>query len=255
MNEAIISWLSGPVLRAKTEHNFHVDEAVLVGNKKLLGEVIHLDGEFIVVQVYEDTSGLRPGDKVIGDGLPLSIKLGPHILGHIFDGLLRPLTQSDSYFIHPGMQRSAPGIFKFMPRVTVNQYINGGAVIGMVTSAFSRAQQILLPPHMSGKVIHIASEDSYDDETPICTLQTNDKTEQQVSMSHIWPVRKPRPISERLPTWGPLLTGQRILDCLFPLACGGRASMPGGFGTGKTVLQMLLSMSVAVNAAMRWQAY
>jgi len=238
MSEATITWISGPVLRAKTEHVFHINEVALVGEQRLLGEVIRIDKKEIVIQVYEDTSGLRPGDSVKGNGLPLSVKLGPGILGGIFDGLLRPLSLDTGTYVQPGIQKKKSSKFRFSPDVITGDELKPGAVIGAVTPLVQgRRQHCLVPPSISGKVGWLAAEGEYDDEQTICKLVDAVGKEHAVAMSQIWPVREPRPITERLPTWGPLLTGQRIFDSLFPLACGGRAAMPGGFGTGKTVLQ------------------
>ena len=241
MSEARITWISGPVLRATTQDMFHINEAIHVGHQKLLGEVIRIDHDIIVAQVYEDTSGLRPGDQVVGDGNPLSIKLGPAILGGIFDGLLRPLTVESGDFVQPGMKPPPPKRFKFKPLIKTNDIVSAGAVIGTVASGQRRLQSALVPPGISGQVIQVVDKGEYDDEQQVCIVKTPSGEEYSVAMSHQWPIRQPRPVAGRLPTWGPLLTGQRILDCIFPLACGGRAAMPGGFGTGKTVLQETLA--------------
>ena len=241
MSDATINWISGPVLRACTHGTFHVNEAIHVGEDKLLGEVIRIEQEIIVAQVYEDTSGLRPGDPVVGDGNPLSVKLGPAILGGIFDGLLRPLTAESGDYVKPGMLSPPAKHFTFIPGVKPGDVIHGGSVIGTVTNQHGRQQSTLVPPGISGVIKSIVARGEYSDEHPVCIIKLNDGTEFQLAMSHYWPIREPRPVAERIPTWGPLLTGQRILDSVFPLACGGRAAMPGGFGTGKTVLQETLA--------------
>ena len=238
MSEATIVRISGPVLHAKTEDVFHINEVALVGKRRLLGEVIRIDKNEIVIQVYEDTSGLRPGDRVKSNGLPLSVKLGPAILGGIFDGLLRPLSLDAGTYIQPGAHVTKAHTFRFTPVVSTGDQLKPGAVIGAVTPLkHGRRQHCLVPPGIGGKVEWLATEGEYNDEQTICTLVDVEGKKHAVAMSHYWPVREPRPIRERLPTWGPLLTGQRVFDSLFPLACGGRAAMPGGFGTGKTVLQ------------------
>lgn len=241
MSNARITWISGPVLRAITEDTFHVNEAIMVGKDRLLGEVIRLEHNEIVAQVYEDTSGLRPGDEVVGHGAPLSVKLGPGLLGNIFDGLLRPLTMEAGTYVAPGMHTTQSGLFAFSPRQNVGDHVRGGAVLGNIHSGFSRPQRCLLPPDIHGEIVEIASEGQYRDDETICVVRDPLGEQHDVAMSHYWPVRQPRPIEKRNPTLGPLLTGQRILDSLFPLACGGRAAMPGGFGTGKTVLQETLA--------------
>jgi V/A-type H+-transporting ATPase subunit A len=241
MSEATITWISGPVLRATTRDTFHVNEAIHVGEEKLLGEVIRIEGDTIVAQVYEDTSGLRPGDPITGNGNPLSVKLGPAILGGIYDGLLRPLTAESGDYVKPGMIAPPPGQFTFIPGVKAGDLVNGGSVIGTVANQQGRMQSTLVPPGISGVVKNVVERGEYSDEHPVCVIKLNDGKDYPLAMSHYWPIRETRPVAQRIPTWGPLLTGQRILDSVFPLACGGRAAMPGGFGTGKTVLQETLA--------------
>jgi len=238
---ARIAWISGPVLRARSQDTFHINEAVFVGPRKLLGEVIRIDQDTIIAQVYEDTSSLRPGDVVTGFGNQLSIKLGPSIIGGIFDGLLRPLTAESGDYVTPGMRSAEAKVFTFAPKVKPGDIVSAGAIIGDITHEKLRFQSALLPPDKSGTVLKIVEKGEYADDHPVCVIRTFDGHEQEIAMSHYWPIRQARPVMERLPTWGPLLTGQRILDCIFPLACGGRAAMPGGFGTGKTVLQETLA--------------
>ena len=243
MSDAKITWISGPVLKARTSDVFHVNEAIFVGRKKLLGEVIRIDHSDIVVQVYEDTSGLRPGDEITGNGEPLTIRLGPAILGNIFDGLLRPLEKGSGDYVQPGMRSSAPKRFEFTPLLKEGEQVNGGEIVGSVITADKngKRQFILAPPRITGTISSIVAAGEYDDHQNIYSVMLKDGKEYPLAMSHRWPIREARPITKRLPTWGPLLTGQRILDCMFPLACGGRAAMPGGFGTGKTVLQETLA--------------
>lgn len=236
-----ISWISGPVLRAITEGTFHINEAIYVGPQKLLGEVIRIDRNTIVAQVYEDTSSLRPGDTVVGYGNPLSIKLGPAILGGIYDGLLRPLTAASGEYVLPGMRSAEEKVFTFTPVVKLGDSVSPGVVIGRVEQQAGRMQSAIIPPDIKGIVKRIVEAGDYADNQTVCVIETQDGFEHEIAMSHYWSIRKARPVMERLPTWGPLLTGQRILDCIFPLACGGRAAMPGGFGTGKTVLQETLA--------------
>jgi V/A-type H+-transporting ATPase subunit A len=236
MNRATIRSISGPVLRAVTQSPFRVREAVEVGPQALLGEVVRLHDDEIVVQVYEDTTGLRPGVSVIGHGLPLAVRLGPGLLGHIFDGLLRPLSGSDSDFVAPGMRRALPGSFAFSPGVAVGARVLPGTAIGVATGASGRPQRCLCPPDVAGDVIDAAPAGDYPETATICTLRMDDGAVRELAMGHDWPVRTPRPVVRRLPSVAPLVTGQRIIDSLFPVALGGKAAVPGGFGTGKTVL-------------------
>ena len=240
MSIASIRWISGPVLRAVAAGPFALREAVRVGPRALLGEVVRLDGDEIVVQVYEDTTGMRPGIEVHGTGLPLAIPLGPGLLGNIFDGLLRPLSGSDSQFVQPGAHRAEAGLFAFAPRVKTGDTLAPGAIVGDATRAAAaageRSQAVLAPPDVAGEVLAVAAPGDQREDATVCTVRLADGTVRELSMRHDWPVRVPRPVARRLPAVVPLVTGQRIIDCLFPIAQGGKAAVPGGFGTGKTVL-------------------
>ncbi len=236
MTRAKIRWISGPVLRAIVEGPFAMREAVRVGPKALLGEVVRIDGNEIVVQVYEDTTGFRPGTEIAGTGRPLAIPLGPGLLGNIFDGLLRPLSGTGSSFVQPGLHRAEPGTFAFTPRVKPGDTLSPGAIIGDATGQTGRAQACLAPPHVEGIVTSVVAVGDRREDATVCTVRTSDGNETALSMRHDWPVRVPRPVARRFPAHNPLVTGQRIIDCLFPIALGGKAAVPGGFGTGKTVL-------------------
>ncbi len=239
MSLAIVRWIAGPVLHAVKEGAFSLRESVRVGPQALLGEVVRINGEQIVVQVYEDTTGLRPGTEVRGEGRPLAIRLGPGLLGSIFDGLLRPLSGTDSAYVQPGMRSAAAKRLHFEPRISVGTMLAAGAVIGEAGGADSRAgraQRCLAPPDLSGIVESVVAPGEFAEDGCVCAVRLGDGSLREVAMSHVWPVRQPRPVTRRLPAGAPLVTGQRILDCLFPVAQGGKAAIPGGFGTGKTVL-------------------
>ncbi|MDX1697655.1 MAG: V-type ATP synthase subunit A, partial [Thiohalobacterales bacterium] len=239
--DAAIDWVSGPVLRARTLRPMRINEAVLVGRQRLLGEVIRINGDEAVIQVFEDTSGLRPGDQIAGTGAALSVRLGPGLLGNIFDGLLRPLSSQADY-VRPGIHQSrGKQTYPFKPSVSSGSYLSRGSVFGSVQRRDARPQRCLLPPDIEGKVTEIAMAGEYAENHVVCKLRDPDGEIRQVTLSHRWPVRRPRPVAARIPVEGPLFTGQRVLDSIFPLACGGRAAMPGGFGTGKTVLQETLA--------------
>jgi V/A-type H+-transporting ATPase subunit A len=221
---AHIRWISGPVLRARTEGTFVLREAIRVGAAGLLGEVIRVNEDEIVAQVYEDTTGLRPGVEVTGTGALLGIRVGPGLLGNIYDGLLRPL---------------APGVkprFVFEPTVSVGDTVGGGSVFAGLSAARGRPQRALAPPDVAGRVEWIADGGEYTDEAPVLRIRGDDGDVREITLSHFWPVRTPRPVRARLPSDEPLVTGQRILDSLFPVALGGKGAIPGGFGTGKTIL-------------------
>jgi V/A-type H+-transporting ATPase subunit A len=239
MSEARITWIGGPVLRARMDGAFHVYEALAVGPRKLLGEVIQLRGDELVAQVYEDTTGLEPGETVTGSGGPLSIALGPGMLGGIFDGLLRPLTGTDDYRVHPGLDARAPSKFVITPALEVGAQIGAGE--RLATVATPRPQSVLAPPGIAGRIEWLAVAGEYAEDATIAVIVAADGTRYEVAMRHDWPVRRSRPVQRRLGANAPMITGQRILDTLFPVARGGRAALPGGFGTGKTVLQEALA--------------
>ncbi len=238
MSEARVHWTSGPVLRARPSGPFVLREAVRVGEQGLLGEVIRLSREEILVQVYEDPSGLRPGWEVRGTGQPLGVPLGPGLLGGIFDGLLRRIDDpAQGAYVKPGLGETAPGRFRFRPSVGLQATLSGGGVVGAVENGTRLVQHCLVPPHLpDGVVVWIAAEGSYAEDEPLCRLRGPDGGEQEIGLVQRWPVRTPRPVHLRLHADEPMITGQRIVDCLFPVARGGTAAIPGGFGTGKTIL-------------------
>jgi V/A-type H+-transporting ATPase subunit A len=243
MAEASIRWIAGPVLRARTKSEFHIHDVVEVGEKRLQGEVIQLAGDEIVAQIYEDTTGIRPGEIVSGTGQPLSVPLGPGLIGHIFDGLLRPLECTDDKFVRPGAKASSAvqaHPFRFTPFLEAGQRVEAGSILGSITD-IGREQFCLVPPDRSGVLKTLASEGEYLHSDVVATLDDESGKTMGVGFTHHWPVRKPRPIAKRLPVAGPMITGTRILDTLFPVARGGRAALPGGFGTGKTILQEALA--------------
>jgi V/A-type H+-transporting ATPase subunit A len=247
MSVAHISWISGPVLRARALGPFRLREAVRVGERGLLGEVIRMQGDEIVAQVYEDTTGLRPGVQVTGTGSMLGIALGPALLGRIFDGLLRPLAGTSTHYVEPGMRVDVPLQFNFTPRLRPGEFARGGAVLGEVVNHSGTRQVCLVPPDAQGKVVTIHVAGRYAEDLPVCTVRVTDGSSRAIAMSHFWPVREPRPVSQWLPSDEPLITGQRVLDSLFPVALGGKAAIPGGFGTGKTMLLETLAKSCSAD--------
>jgi len=241
MSQARIHWIGGPVLRATVEGDFHVHEALRVGPHKILGEVIRVSEHEIVAQVYEDTTGLRPGDVVEGTGAPLSVALGPGILGSIFDGLLRPLDGVGAEnFVRPGGFGHDVKSYPFTPLVKVGDRVSSGQVFGTVQE-LNRVEKCLVPHGVEGEIVTVVDEGEYADNERLATVKRDDGTEASLSMVQHWPVRRARPVARREMLGQPLITGQRVIDMLFPVALGGRAMLPGGFGTGKTVLQETLA--------------
>ncbi len=236
MSLAIVRWIAGPVLHATRQGPFALRESVRVGPQGLLGEVVRIHDDTLVVQVYEDTTGLSPGTEVHGDGQPLAIRLGPGLLGQIFDGLLRPLSGTGSNFVQPGRRPPGTTRLQFEPRLAAGEVLAPGAVIGTATGASGRVQRCLAPPDIAGVVEQALPAGAYTETDTVLFVRQADGRLRELAMSHVWPVRVPRPVQRRLPTQAPLVTGQRILDSLFPVAQGGKAAIPGGFGTGKTVL-------------------
>jgi V/A-type H+/Na+-transporting ATPase subunit A len=233
MSDAEIRWIGGPVLRARAKGSFRMGEAIEVGVRRLPGEVIRLKGDEFVAQVYEDTTGLRPGDPVRGTGSPLSIPLGPGLLGRIFDGLLRPLREADG-------ERHLERRIAFRPIAKPGDELAAGSAFGEIPGE-TIPQRCLLPPDVAGRVESIVDAGPCDPGAILCTIRTASDAVCEIGFFHRWPIREVRPVRERLPSDEPMITGQRVLDTLFPVARGGRAALPGGFGTGKTVLQETLA--------------
>ena len=217
-------------------------DVVHVGHEGLMGEVIKIEGDKATVQVYEDTSGIKPGEPVINTGMPLSVELGPGLLESIYDGIQRPLQtlqEKMGNFIERGV--SADGLnrekkWDFKPTVIKGDVVEGGSVLGLVQETYNIEHKIMVPPNVSGTVDEIKSGE-FNVEEIICTL--SDGT--QISMMQKWPVLGPRPVAKKLMPTEPLVTGQRILAGMFPVAKGGTAAIPGPFGSGKTVTQQQLA--------------
>ncbi len=217
-------------------------DVVKVGREELMGEVIKIQGENIIIQVYEDTSGIRPGEPVVNTGLSLAVELGPGLLTSIYDGIQRPLSvlvDKMGDFIQRGV--SAPGLdhsrkWEFRPVVREGQTVGPGSVIGEVQET-NIVHRILVPPTVKGGTVRSIRSGSFTVDEVVCTL--DDGT--ALSMMQKWPVRVPRPVLEKMNPTVPLITGQRILDGLFPIAKGGTAAIPGPFGSGKTVTQQQLA--------------
>ena len=236
-----IVWVSGPAVRADGMSDAKMYETVTVGDAKLVGEVIRLTGDVAFIQVYESTSGLKPGEPVVGTGNPLSVFLGPGIIGQIYDGIQRPLKElskiSGSY-IGRGITTTPVDLTKnyhFVPTVSTGDEVSAGSILGTVKETDLIEHSIMVPPdHKGGKITNIVSEGDYNLETEIATTEKDGQTT-SLKMYHKWPVRKPRPFLKRYDPIVPLITGQRVIDTFFPIAKGGTGSIPGAFGTGKTV--------------------
>ena len=244
--EGIIYRVNGPVIEAHQVTGIYMGDMVEVGEERLIAETISLEGDTAVIQVYEDTSGLQPGAKVYGTGLPLAVELGPGLLGNTFDGIQRPLEliqKQIGNFIQRGIRIPAldrEKKWRFQPRVKEGDQVSPNTILGAVQETELIQHHVLVPPDVTGQVAYIIQEGDYTIEQVIAKVQTN-AGEKDLTMFHRWPVRVKRSQAARLNPSIPLLTGQRVLDFLFPLARGGVAAIPGGFGTGKTMLQHSLA--------------
>ena len=239
--QGVLKRISGPVVTA-VGLDAHMYDVVKIGHEELMGEVIKIQGENIIIQVYEDTAGIRPGEPVENTGLSLAVELGPGLLTSIYDGIQRPLevlVEKMGDFIERGV--SAPGLshekkWEFVPTAKAGDVVKAGDVLGTVQET-NIVHKVMVPPNSKGGTIKKIAAGSFTVDETVCTLE--DGTE--ITMLQRWPVRVPRPTKEKLNPDIPLITGQRILDGLFPIAKGGTAAIPGPFGSGKTVTQQQLA--------------
>ncbi len=238
-----VNRVNGPVIEARGVTDSIMLELVHVGESRLVGEVIKLKGEGATIQVYEDTTGIAPGDAIYGTGRPLSLELGPGIMGNIYDGIQRPLREIEQVsgaFITRGI--SVPGIdreklWSFTPTVTVGQSVEPGDIIGEVPETSRITHNIMVPHGIEGTITSIVPSGEYSVYETVATLTTSTGAEHPLTMVQYWGIRNPRPVKSRKPLSIPLITGQRVIDTLFPIPRGGTVAIPGGFGTGKTMTQ------------------
>lgn len=240
---AEIYGINGPVIYLKGNTGFKMSEMVYVGEENLVGEVISLKKEATTVQVFEETSGLRPGETVTASGDAISVTLGPGILNNIFDGIQRPLSviaEQSGKYISRGMQVDSLDTEKLWDvHLTISQgmEVYGGTIIAEVPETESIVHKSMVPPNLHGVIKSVVPDGKYNITQTIAVLTLEDGSEYELKLAQKWPIRIPRPTSKRYPASKPLVTGQRILDTLFPIAKGGTAAVPGGFGTGKTMTQ------------------
>ncbi|MCR5836764.1 MAG: V-type ATP synthase subunit A [Lachnospiraceae bacterium] len=235
--------INGPVVYIKGKTDFQMGEMVYVSEERLVGEVIGLTSEMTTIQVYEETSGLKPGELVYGTGSAIFVTLAPGILNNIFDGIERPLSEikrESGAFIKRGVSVDSLDTGKLWDtHITIKEgdYITGGTIIAEVQETRAIVHKSMIPPTLSGTVVSVMKDGRYTIDDTIAVLKKDDGTEVELTLTQKWPIRTPRPIAKRYPSSIPLITGQRILDTLFPIAKGGTAAIPGGFGTGKTMSQ------------------
>ncbi|HLT00424.1 MAG TPA: V-type ATP synthase subunit A [Acholeplasma sp.] len=234
--------INGPVVKVKNSNAFLMLEKVFVGPKKLMGEVISVSNEDTIIQVYESTTGLKAGDLVYKTGNLVSVTLGPGLMSQIFDGVQRPLLKMEAAtgnFIEAGSEVSAldqERLWDVEVLVKVGDYLKGGSIIAQTQESKTIKHRVMVPPNMEGTVKSVKPSGKYTVNDAILELETK-KGIKSVTLKHEWPIKKQRPIKEQLALDVPLITGQRVIDALFPIAKGGTAAIPGGFGTGKTMLQ------------------
>ena len=239
----VISGINGPIVHVKGDPGFTMNEMVYVGHDNLVGEVIGLNAGDTIIQVYEETAEIRPGELVTGTGAPVSVTLAPGILTNIFDGIERPLSEiakTGGAYISRGVNVSALDTEKkWQTHMTVKKgdRVYGGTIIAEVPETPAILHKVMVPPDKEGYVLDVAEDGEYTISDPLVTIQHLDGREETLTMTQKWPIRVARPTAKRFPATKPLVTGQRILDTLFPLAKGGTAAIPGGFGTGKTMTQ------------------
>ena len=247
LHQGTVEFVNGPVIKAAGMRDFGMREVVHVGPKKLMGEIIKMDGDNATIQVYEDTDGLKIYEDVAGTGEPLSIELGPGLIGSFFDGIGRPL---DALLEHEGMYIS-PGttvnminrdkIWDITPVAKVGDMVAGGMVLATIQETPLLVHKIMVPPDLEGEVTWITPSGKHSAGSDAAKIKDAFGREITIPIIQRWPVRTPRPYRERLLPNEPFVTGQRVIDGLFPLAKGGTACIPGGFGTGKTVTQHQLA--------------
>lgn len=247
LSENVIFGINGPVVTIKGETDLSMMEMVYVGKEKLIGEVIGLDKKMTTIQVYEETTGLKLGEPVYSTGLPMSVTLGPGIIGNIFDGIERPLPAIEKKFgafIGKGAQFSPLDTekkYKVTLKVKVGDTLSGGDIYAECPETPVITHKIMLSPLLSGTVTEVMPDGEYTVNDTVAKIKDKKGNETELTLLQKWPIRNPRPIKKRLPATKPLVTGQRVIDTVFPVAKGGAAAIPGGFGTGKTMTQHQLA--------------
>lgn len=247
-NQDVIYGINGPVVTVRNSRSFSMMEMVFVGKERLVGEIIGITDKVTTIQVYEETTGLRPGEPVFGTGSPMNVTLGPGILDNIFDGIERPLKKiaddSGSVFISRGSNVPAldpDQLWEVTVTVQVGDELKGGAIYAECPETKIIRHKCLVPPSLSGTVTKVAANGKYRANDTVVELTDAKGNKHELTLCQRWPIRTPRPVTERMQPRIPLVTGQRVIDTLFPVAKGGTAAIPGGFGSGKTMTQHQLA--------------
>ncbi len=239
--------INGPVVKAQKTRDFSMLEMVYVGEKQLIGEVIGVTDEFTTIQVYEDTAGLKVGEPITATGSPVCANLGPGIISNIFDGIERPLrdmVKLNGAFVSEGnslFSLDTERLFDVTVTVKTGQLVNGGDIYCTCPETALITHKCMVPPNVSGEVVYAARNGQYRVNDTIIKIKTEGGAEVELTMVQKWPIKRSRPIGKRLPINRPLITGQRVIDTIIPIAKGGTAAIPGGFGTGKTMTQHQLA--------------
>lgn len=246
-NNNVIYGINGPVVTVKNTDSFEMMEMVHVGKQKLVGEIIGITDDITTIQVYEETTGLKPGDPVEGTGAPMNVLLGPGIIDNIFDGIERPLKaieEEAGAFINRGSSVSAlddKKLWNVTMKVKVGEKLEGGQIYATLPETPIIEHRLMVPPELSGEVVKVNPNGDYKLFDTVVVIKDDEGVEHNLTLCQQWPIRTSRPVKERLTSSVPLITGQRVIDTLFPIAKGGTAAIPGGFGTGKTMTQHQLA--------------
>ena len=246
-NNNVIYGINGPVVTVKNTDSFEMMEMVHVGKQKLVGEIIGITDDITTIQVYEETTGLKPGDPVEGTGAPMNVLLGPGIIDNIFDGIERPLKaieEEAGAFINRGSSVSAlddKKLWNVTMKVKVGDKLEGGQIYATLPETPIIEHRLMVPPELSGEVVKVNPNGDYKLFDTVVVIKDDEGVEHNLTLCQQWPIRTSRPVKERLTSSVPLITGQRVIDTLFPIAKGGTAAIPGGFGTGKTITQHQLA--------------
>lgn len=246
-NNNVIYGINGPVVTVKNTDSFEMMEMVHVGKQKLVGEIIGITDDITTIQVYEETTGLKPGDPVEGTGAPMNVLLGPGIIDNIFDGIERPLKaieEEAGAFINRGSSVSAlddKKLWNVTMKVKVGDKLEGGQIYATLPETPIIEHRLMVPPELSGEVVNVNPNGEYKLFDTVVVIKDDEGVEHNLTLCQQWPIRTSRPVKERLTSSVPLITGQRVIDTLFPIAKGGTAAIPGGFGTGKTMTQHQLA--------------
>lgn len=246
-NNNVIYGINGPVVTVKNTDSFEMMEMVHVGKQKLVGEIIGITDDITTIQVYEETTGLKPGDPVEGTCAPMNVLLGPGIIDNIFDGIERPLKaieEEAGAFINRGSSVSAlddKKLWNVTMKVKVGDKLEGGQIYATLPETPIIEHRLMVPPELSGEVVKVNPNGDYKLFDTVVVIKDDEGVEHNLTLCQQWPIRTSRPVKERLTSSVPLITGQRVIDTLFPIAKGGTAAIPGGFGTGKTMTQHQLA--------------